>query len=142
MKSFVVQLDHVNAVMPTKAHSGDAGFDLYAPEDVCIPPQELCPVNTYVRIQLEPGYEAQIRSRSGLAAKRKLFVLNSPGTIDSFFRGHIGILLYNLGDENVFLKAGDRIAQMVINKLPDVELEQGQIIIETERGEAGFGSTG
>lgn len=139
---FIVQLDSINAVMPKKAHPSDAGFDLVTPEDKTIYPGEVLPVNTYVRIQLEPGYEAQIRSRSGLAMKKQLFVLNSPGTIDSTYTGHIIVLLQNLSDKKVYLNCGDRIAQMVINKLPDVELEQGQIVIETERGEAGFGSTG
>ena len=140
--TFTVQLDHEKAVIPTKAHPSDAGFDLYTPEDVCIWPHSLQPINTFVRIQLKPGFEAQIRSRSGLAMKKNLFVLNSPGTVDSQYSGHIIILLYNLGAKKVQLKAGDRIAQMVINKLPDVNLEVGQIIIETERGEGGFGSTG
>ena len=139
---FIVQLDSINAVIPTKAHPTDAGFDLVTPEDVIIYPGDVVPVNTFVRIQLQPGYEAQIRSRSGLAMKKQLFVLNSPGTIDSTYTGHIIVLLQNLSDKKVSLKVGDRIAQMVINKLPDVELEQGQIIIETERGESGFGSTG
>ena len=139
---FIVQLDSINAVIPTKAHPTDAGFDLVTPEDVIIYPGDVVPVNTFVRIQLQPGYEAQIRSRSGLAMKKQLFVLNSPGTIDSTYTGHIIVLLQNLSDKKVSLKVGDRIAQMVINKLPDVELEQGKIVIETERGEAGFGSTG
>lgn len=84
MKSFEVQLDHKDAVIPTRAHVEDAGFDLYLPEDVCIWPRSLQPINTYVRLKLEPGYEAQVRSRSGLALKKNLFVLNSPGTIDCF----------------------------------------------------------
>jgi len=141
-KCFTVQLDHADAVIPKKAHPSDAGFDLYTPEDVCIWPNDIQMVNTYVRIELEPGYEAQIRSRSGLAAKKKLFVLNSPGTIDSTYRGHIVVIMYNLGAKKIILKKGDRIAQMVIQKIPDIELKEGTIHHKTERGEGGFGSTG
>ncbi len=141
-KVFTVQLDHEDAVVPSKAHPTDAGFDLVTPEEICVWPRSLQPVNTFVRIQLEPGYEAQIRSRSGLAMKKNLFVLNSPGTIDGQYTGHIVVLLYNLGSKKVVLNKGDKIAQMVIQKLPDVQLTSGSIVIETERGESGFGSTG
>lgn len=141
-KCFTVQLDHVDAVVPKKAHPSDSGFDLVTPEDVCVWPRSLQQVNTFVRIQLEPGYEAQVRSRSGLALNKSLFVINSPGTIDSQYTGHIIVLLYNLGAKKVILNKGDKIAQMVIQKIPDVELEEGNINLETERGEGGFGSTG
>ena len=94
-------------------------------------------------MELEEGWEAQIRPRSGNALKKGLTVLNTPGTIDSLYRGIVGVILYNAGESPISISKGDKIAQMVIQRVPDVELEfVDSIERETERGVDGFGSTG
>jgi dUTP pyrophosphatase len=91
---------------------------------------------------LPPGYEAQVRSRSGLASKKSVFVLNSPGTIDPDYRGDVGVILQNLGTETFIIKPGDRIAQLVIGKIIESEIELVSKVDDTVRGTNGFGSTG
>lgn len=137
-----VELLDKNAKMPTKAHESDSGYDLYLPEDKALPPGEVTPIDTQIRVKIPKGYEIQIRSRSGLAIKRKLFVANQPGTIDNGYRGHIIVGLYNAGLTFQHLEKGERIAQMVFQKVPNVGLEIGIIDIETERNSNGIGSTG
>lgn len=128
---------------PKYAHPGDAGMDLYASETKMIPAGGIAMVPTSIRISLPDGYEAQIRSRSGLAAKSGIFVLNSPGTIDSQYQGHIGVILANFGTSDFIVNYGDRIAQMVIAKYEKASLtEVSEFANLTERGENGFGSSG
>ena len=127
---------------PTRKHLTDAGFDLAADEDVTIAPGERAMVGTGLRVAIPEGYEIQIRSRSGNAARSGLMVLNSPGTIDPQFRGEIGVILYNTGKTPFVIQRGARIAQAVVNKLPKVEWEESDSLDETDRGEKGFGSTG
>ena len=103
-----------NATIPSFAHKGDAGLDLCASERCEIAPKSWGLVKTGLAVKLPNGTEAQIRSRSGLALKRGVFVLNSPGTIDEGYRGEVGIILCNLSDENFVVNVGDRIAQMVV----------------------------
>lgn len=132
-------------IMPTKAHASDAGYDLYArlPVPTIIEPNRAALVPVGFVINLPEGFEAQIRSRSGLALKESLFVLNSPGTIDSGYLGEVGVILHNLSDHNAILRDGARVAQMVIHKLPDVDLILSDgVFAPTERGSGGFGSTG
>lgn len=131
-----------NAVVPSYAHEGDAGMDLYSTIDAMLNPGQQKLIDTGIAIQLEPGYEAQIRPRSGLAAKHGISVTNSPGTIDSAYTGEIKVVLINLGQNTYQLYKGDRIAQMVINKLPSVEIVEVEELTDTVRGEKGFGSTG
>lgn len=138
----IVELLDKNAVMPTKAHRTDSGYDLYLPEDKALAPNEVTPIDTLIRVKIPKGYEIQIRSRSGLAIKRKLMVANQPGTIDQEYTGHIIVGLYNAGTVFQHLKKGERIAQMVFQKVPDIRLERGYVLTETERGEGGIGSTG
>jgi len=129
------------AHLPVKQSAGAAGFDLYANETTVIKTGENKLVKTGFSLELPPGFEAQIRSRSGLALKNEVFVLNSPGTIDADYRGEVGVILMNLGDNDFKIKKDDRIAQMIISSLPSVILEEVAELAATPRGEGGFGST-
>lgn len=121
-----------------------AGMDLRAhiEQDIVLNPMERTIVPTGLFMELPVGYEAQVRPRSGLAAKHGLTVLNSPGTIDADYRGEIGVILVNLSQTAFTIKNGERVAQMVIAKHERVEWEEVQQLSETSRGEGGFGSTG
>lgn len=132
-----------NAVVPRYAHGPleDAGMDLVSTQDVTLEPQVPALVPTGLSIELPPGYEAQIRPRSGLAFKHALTIPNSPGTIDPSYRGEIKVILLNAGREPYQIKAGDRVAQMVIAKYEAVEWEEGDLADST-RGAGGFGSSG
>jgi len=130
--------------MPQRATSQSAGFDLRARVDE---PLELAPgsrslVPTGIMLELPPGHEGQVRPRSGLALKHGLTLLNSPGTIDADYRGEIGVILVNLGQETVTVRRGDRIAQLVVQRLPQVEFVDRDSLAETARGAGGFGHTG
>jgi dUTP pyrophosphatase len=138
---------HEGVEIPTRATEGSAGFDLRAhlPAKVGISPGDRLLVPTGLRVEIEPGYEGQVRPRSGLACKEGVTVVNAPGTIDSDFRGEIHVGLINLGRTTYILEPGTRIAQLVIQALPRVtvvELEEGVELGHTGRGEGGFGSTG
>jgi dUTP pyrophosphatase len=129
-------------LVPVKAHTDDAGFDLHANEEVVVAAHKACIVSTGMRLMLPRGYEAQVRPRSGLALKHSVTVLNSPGTIDCGYTGEVKVILINHGDYDFLVARGDRIAQMVISKLDAVELEMADEVERTLRGEGGFGSTG
>ena len=129
-------------LMPVKAHSDDAAYDLRSRCDIVLEPGVSTLVPTGVYIELPVGYEAQIRPRSGLALKHDLMLTNSPGTIDAGYRGEVGIIMYNGGRENFSVKRGERIAQMVICQLPEVTLRAAENLSESGRGEGGFGSSG
>lgn len=145
---YTIMPERSRAQRPTKQTPGSAGYDLAngTAERISIHPGKHAIVRTGIKMQLPEGYEAQIRSRSGLAAKNGVMVLNSPGTIDSDYQGEVCVILYNAGADVFFVEPGARIAQMVINKLPDVSLNEIRSIDMfedvTERGEGGFGSTG
>ena len=127
---------------PKKAHADDAAWDLKSRSDLDAAPGKVTLIPTGLFLELPPGYEAQIRPRSGLALKNAVTLLNTPGTIDAGYRGEVCVILFNAG-ENVFpIRRGDRIAQMVIAKLPDVELKPADELNETDRSAGGFGSTG
>jgi len=130
--------------MPTRKHENDAGFDLYSVEDGYIRPHESLLVHTGVHLNLKSGWEAQIRPRSGLALKNSVTVLNSPGTIDSDYLGEIMVILNNTSKKDIFyFNKGDRIAQMVIKRVPVRELvEISEKPTNDSRNESGFGSTG
>lgn len=123
---------------------GSAGADLRAfiNDPIVLRPLERCLIPTGIKIELPIGYEAQIRSRSGLAFKNGVSVLNSPGTIDSDYRGDVGVILVNLSNENFIVNNGDRIAQMVIAKHEFPLFINSEELGNSERGEGGFGSTG
>lgn len=130
--------------LPAYATSQSAGMDLLAAvsEDIVLKPGERKLIPTGLSIALPAGYEAQVRPRSGLALKNGVTVLNSPGTIDADYRGEIGVILINLGQEDFTISRAMRIAQMIIAPFSHVTLNQVETLGETERGEGGFGSTG
>lgn len=131
---------------PFKAHESDAAYDIMAAVDdkVVLKPFETKVIPAGFKIELPIGYEAQIRGRSGNALKRKIQIANAPGTIDSGYRGEVGVIIFNANPvEELVIKRGEKIAQMVIAKLPDAQLVfVDSIDTESERGENGFGSTG
>jgi len=131
-----------------KQTPGAAGYDLAngTAERIPIHPGKHAIVRTGIKVQLPDGYEMQIRSRSGLAAKNGIMVLNSPGTVDSDYQGEVCVILYNAGSDLFWVEPGSRIAQAVINKLPEVNLFETTTMDifeeESTRGSKGFGSTG
>lgn len=130
--------------LPAYATSGSAGLDLSAAIDVdiVIRPGARASVTTGIKMALPEGYEAQVRPRSGLARKHGITVINSPGTIDSDYRGELVVILINLGQEDFVIKRGMRIAQMVIAPIIQMQLMVVDELPDSERGEQGFGSTG
>ncbi len=130
------------AQLPRYAHASDAGMDVQSAESLVIPAKARALVPTGLVANIPLGYEIQVRPRSGLAFKKGVTVLNAPGTIDAGYRGEIGVLLVNLGDEPFEIKAGDRIAQLVVAPVLQPEIVEASDIDETDRGVAGFGSTG
>ena len=139
-----VNKTHSRIVLPRYESDGASGLDLKAfiENNITIPPLGREKVPTGLRIELPQGFEAQIRPRSGLAFKKGLTVLNSPGTIDSDYRGEIEVILVNLSPENIIIKDGDRIAQLVVSAVCRVSLEETDDLSVTGRGSGGFGSTG
>lgn len=129
---------------PEYATEQSAGMDLKAniTESIVLKPLGRAMVPTGLYIALEDGYEAQVRPRSGLAAKYGITVLNAPGTIDADYRGEVKVILANMSDEEFTVNPGERIAQMVVAKYAQVEWEEVEVLDETGRGEGGFGSTG
>ncbi|MGE0001355.1 MAG: dUTP diphosphatase [Fimbriimonadaceae bacterium] len=128
--------------LPQYESAEAAGMDLRASEPAVLAPLQRALVPTGLRIALPPGFEGQVRPRSGLATKQGVTLVNSPGTIDSDYRGEIKVLLINLGADVVTLEAGDRIAQLVVAPVSRVEWIEVAVLPESERGAAGFGSTG
>lgn len=130
--------------LPTYATPGSAGMDIRAnlQETITLEPLQRYLVPTGLYIELPHGYEGQMRPRSGLAIKQGLTCLNSPGTIDSDYRGELKVILVNLGNETQRIEHGDRIAQLVINKVEQVSLVQVAELTSSQRGEGGFGHTG
>lgn len=133
-----------NNPLPSYSTSQSAGMDLRASlnEPVTLQPLERRLIPTSVYIELPVGYECQIRPRSGLALKRGLTVLNTPGTIDADYRGEVGVILVNLSAEPQVIENGERICQMVVARHETVEWESVETLDETERGAGGFGHTG
>ena len=130
--------------LPHYATSGSAGMDLYANLEgvVTLKPLERQLIPTGIYIQLPQGYEAQVRPRSGMALKKGITVLNTPGTIDSDYRGEVGVILVNLSDQPVEIQPGERIAQMVVARHEQVEWEAVTALEGTQRGSGGYGHTG
>ena len=135
---------------PAKSSLGAAGFDLRAdllrevPNEcpIVIPPGDWAVVPTGLRLEIPENMEGQVRSRSGLAVKHGVTVLNSPGTIDSDYRGELKVVLINAGKKDFFVCHGDRIAQLVVVKLPNVQFVKIEKLAESQRGDKGFGSSG
>lgn len=127
---------------PAKAHSDDAAYDLRSRTDLTALPGKVTLAPTGLFLELPVGFEAQIRPRSGMALKYAMTLLNTPGTIDAGYRGEVCCILFNAGTEPYEIKRGDRIAQMVIAALPEIEMLETCELSSSERGEGGFGSTG
>ena len=129
-------------LIPAKAHADDAAFDLKSRADMSVPVNKSTLIPTGVFIELPVNYEAQVRPRSGLALKHNITLTKSPGTIDAGYRGEVGVIMFNHGPEAFEIKRGDRIAQMVIAELPEVELLTVDELSDSLRGSGGFGSSG
>ncbi|MBO7227345.1 MAG: dUTP diphosphatase [Bacteroidales bacterium] len=143
MKIKIINKSHHQ--LPQYATALSAGMDIKAflPEgSITLKPLQRTLIKTGLYMELPEGYEAQMRPRSGLALKKGITVLNTPGTIDADYRGEIGVILVNLSDQDFVVEDGERIAQMVIAKHEKAEWEQVEVLTETERGEGGFGHTG
>ena len=130
--------------LPAYESPGAAGMDLKAflDTEVTILPKDRIKIPTGLFLEIPSGYEAQVRPRSGLAARQGITVLNSPGTIDSDYRGELEVILINLGSESVTIKNGDRIAQLIISPVVRAAVTEAEYLSQTERGTGGFGSTG
>lgn len=143
---------HPDAIIPTRAHATDSGMDLYSLEKVILAPGETMIIKTGIAMDIPPGYEIQVRPRSGLSARTKLRVANSPATVDSGYQSDISVIMFHSGvrdiglqysDANITINKGDRIAQAVLCPVVLAELEEvTDFNNETERGTNGFGSTG
>lgn len=131
--------------LPEYAKIGDAGMDIRASETVCVYPGETKIIKTGLYVAIPLGYELQVRPRSGMSAKTNIRVANAPGTIDSNYRGEIGVIVDNIGNDEYYVNAGDRIAQLVLSKVPAIRwspVENIEALGDTNRGAGGFGSTG
>jgi len=145
LKAQVKRLPHGKDLpLPCYMTEHAAGMDLYAAvnPEITIAPGEWKLVPTGISIALPEGYEAQVRPRSGLALKQGVSILNTPGTVDADYRGEVGVILMNHSKENLLIKRGDRIAQMIINKIEKIEFEEVEELPASDRGAGGFGHTG
>lgn len=133
---------HPQAQLPTYATPEAAGMDVRAVHNDCVLPGERTKVAIGLAVEIPPGWELQVRGRSGLAVKHGITVLNSPGTIDSDYRGEIGVVLVNTSDRIFTILPGDRVAQLVLAQAPQAEIQEVEELGTTDRGTAGFGSTG
>jgi dUTP pyrophosphatase len=131
------------ARVPTRAHEGDAGLDLYASESAHIGPGERWSVGTGLALEIPPGHAGLVLPRSGLAREHGVTLVNSPGLIDAGYRGEVRVLLLNTDPAEIFrIAAGDRIAQLVISRVEPVEPVEVEALTESARGDGGFGSSG
>ena len=143
MKILVQRLPHAEGLaLPAYATEGAAGMDLVAAREVLLPPGGRALVPTGLCVALPLGFEMQVRPRSGLALKHGITVLNAPGTVDSDYRGEVGVILINTGTEPFAIARGERIAQAVFAPVARAEWEEVVVLPETARGSGGFGSTG
>ena len=131
-----------DAKLPIMKTEGSSGYDLYSYETINIKPSEICLVSTGLSMEIPIGYEAQVRPRSGLAIKKGITVLNTPGTIDADYRGEIKVILINLGKDEVILNKNERIAQLVFQKIENVIFTLTDKLSDSSRAKNGFGSSG
>ncbi len=144
-KTITLKLKKLDEGLPTPvyANPGDAGLDLYAAKDVTLQPGQRVMIPTGIAIAIPRGYAGFVQPRSGLAAKQGFSIVNTPGLIDSGYRGEIGVIGLNTDTQSeIVIKRGDRVAQLVIQEVPVVELLEVNELDETERSSGGFGSTG
>lgn len=137
-----VKLLHPDARLPHRAHPGDAGSDLYSVEEVVIPPGERRGVGTGIALAIPPGYGGFVQPRSGLAFKHGIMLTNSPGLIDAGYRGELRVSMYNSGAEPFTVGIGERIAQLVVQRVEEPGFLPVEVLGDTSRGEGGFGSSG
>ena len=139
-----IKIRSLSGIMPAYETPGAAGMDIraYIPEEIVLQPGKRALVPTGLFLEIEPGYEVQIRARSGPAVKYGIGLANGIGTIDSDYRGEVKVCLINLGDEAFAIRNGDRIAQMVAAKYEHADIEAADELSDTERGTGGFGHTG
>ena len=144
MVKVLIKKINPSAQMPSYKTEGASGMDLmaYIEKPINLEPGKSCLVPTGISVAFSKEYEIQIRPRSGLAAKKNISILNTPGTIDSDYRGEIKVIIYNHGDDDFIINNGDRIAQMILSPVIKMELEETDDLPETLRGKKGFGSTG
>ena len=142
MKTVGIKRLREDAILPKYANEGDAGADLFAIEEVVIKARSRALIKTGIALELPKNTEAQIRSRSGLALKSGIFVLNSPGTIDEGYKGEVGIILYNSTDEDFVVTKHMKVAQMVIKPVHQFDFVEVEELSESARSDNGFGSTG
>jgi len=144
LENLMIKINKIkeNAILPHYAHEGDAGVDLYSAENYVLRPGQITLVSTGIKLAIPKGYEAQIRPKSGLALNHGISVCNSPGTIDSGYRGEIGVIAINHSNEEFKIEKRTKIAQMVFNKIEKAEFEEVKDFDTTKRGQNGFGSTG
>lgn len=133
---------HPEAEIPAFKHEGDSGVDLKVVEDTVVPPMGRRLLRTGLAVEIPRGYEIQIRPRSGISLNTPIMIANSPGTIDSGYRGEIGIIVFNASNEPFSIKKGTRIAQAVVMHVPEVKHVETHALSVTGRNEKGFGSTG
>jgi dUTP pyrophosphatase len=142
MEIFVQRLD-ADVPLPARAHPGDAGLDLHAAEDVSLKPGARASVGTGIAVAIPEGYAGFVVPRSGLAARHGIGVVNAPGVIDAGYRGEVRVLLINLDQNDALeLKRGERIAQLIVQRVEDATLREVGELPPSARGEGGFGSTG
>jgi len=139
-----IQIKKLNpeAIVPKYAHDGDAGMDVFSVENVVLYPGERKLVHTGLSFQIPKGFEIQVRPKSGLSLKHGLTISNTPGTLDSGYRGELGVILFNTTKEVYEIKKAQKIAQIILARYEEAEIEVVEELGETERGEGGFGSTG
>jgi len=133
---------HSDAIIPKYAHMGDSGMDLYSVEEIILKPGEIKTVKTGLKLSMPNGFEVQVRPKSGLAAKFGISVLNSPGTVDSGYRGELMVIMINHGEKEYRVEKGKKIAQMVVARVEEASVEEVEELDESSRSEGGFGSTG
>jgi dUTP pyrophosphatase len=141
-KTFKVELLNKNSKLPTKSYDSDSGFDLSTIESFTLNPGDVKLVRFGIVIELEDGWEAQVRNRSGIVTRYRCMIPLGVGTVDSSYRGELMAPLFNFGREGIAFNKGERIAQLVIKRTENVSLELGKVDHNTKRGEGGFGSTG
>ena len=144
MVKVLIKKLHSNVKLPSYKTEGASGMDLmaYINEPIIVKPKTSSLISTGISVAFSDEYEIQIRPRSGLAAKNNISVLNTPGTIDSDYRGELKVIIYNHGTENFLINSGDRIAQMILTPVVKMDLEETNDLPATIRGQDGFGSTG
>lgn len=136
------RLLHPQARLPMRAHPGDAGADLFSAEAAVVPPGERCDVGTGIALAIPEGFAGSVQPRSGLAFRQGITIVNAPGLIDSGYRGEIRVCLLNTGRESFAVSVGDRIAQLVVQRIETPTFHAVDVLGSTSRGDGGFGGTG